>query len=493
MANVIRIKRRSAAGAAGAPTSLATSEIAHNEADNILYIGFGDDGGGAATSVKAIGGEGAYTTLTTTQTLSGTKTFSSVPLISAALDLSDNSTKIATTAYVKGQNYLTGNQNISITGDATGSGTTAITLTLANTGVTAGEYTKLTVNAKGLVTAATTLAASDIPTLTASKISDFDTQVRTNRLDQMTAPTASVSMNGQLLTGLAEPVNAQDAATKNYVDTAVQGLDVKASVRAASSTNVNISSPTGTIGGVTLNANDRVLLFGQNTASQNGIYVWTATGAAMTRAIDANSESKLTPGSFFFVEEGTNADNGYVLVTDGPYVLGSSALTFTQFSGAGQITAGSGLTKSGNTLNVGAGTGITVNADDVALTGQALAFHDLATSGIVARTGAAAVEARTLTGTANRLTITNGDGISGNPTFDISTSYVGQATITTLGTIGTGVWQGTIVGLAYGGTGSNLSGDSNGTIYKKGTTGLVAATAGTDYLNDSSTINGGTF
>lgn len=493
MANVIRIKRRSSAGAAGAPTSLASAEIAHNEADNIFYIGYGDDGSGAATSIKAIGGEGAYSTLTTTQTISGLKTFSAVPLISGSLDLSDNSTKVATTAYVKGQNYLIGNQNITISGDATGSGTTAITLTLANSGVTAGTYTKFTVNTKGLVTAGTTLAAEDIPTLTASKISDFDTQVRTNRLDQLSAPTASVSMNSQRLTNLAEPTSGSDAATKSYVDSAVQGLDVKASVRTASSVNINLTSPGATIGGVTMASGDRVLLFGQSTASQNGVYVWNGATSAMTRAIDADSEAKLTPNAFFFVEEGTNADNGYVLTTDGPIILGSTALTFVQFSGAGQITAGAGMTKTGNTLNVGAGTGLTVNADDVALTGQALAFHNLATSGIVARTAADTVAARTLTGTTNRLTITNGDGISGNPTFDISSNYVGQSTITTLGTIGTGTWQGTIVGLAYGGTGSNLSGDANGTIYKKGTTGLVAATAGSDYLNDASTIYGGTF
>jgi hypothetical protein len=500
MANIIRIKRRAAAGAAGAPGALATSELAYNEADNILYVGYGDNGSGSATSIKALAGEGSFTTLGTTQTITALKTFSggatfstTVPTMTATLNVTDNSTNIATTAFVKGQNYLTGNETITVSGDATGSGTTAITLTLANSGVTAGTYTKLTVNAKGLVTTGANLEAADIPTLSANKISDFDTQVRTSRLDQLAAPTAAVSMNSQLLTNLLNPVSAQDAATKNYVDTAVQGLDVKQSVRAASSTDVTISAPGDTIGGVTMVAGDRVLLFGQATGSQNGIYVFNGSAVAMTRASDADTSTKLSPGSFFFVEEGTFGDNGYVLVTDGPITLGTTALTFTQFSGAGQLEAGGGLVKSGNTLNVGAGTGITVNADDVALAGQALAFHNLATSGIVARTGAGTVAARTLTGTANRLSITDGDGISGNPTFDISSSYVGQTTITTLGTIATGVWQGTAVALGYGGTGANLSATADGSIYKKSGTGLVAATAGTDYLNDSSTINGGTF
>lgn len=500
MANIIRIKRRSAAGAAGAPGALATSELAYNEADNILYVGYGDNGSGTATSIKALAGEGSYVTLGTAQTLSALKTFTAgavfstvVPTMTADLSLSDNSTKIATTAFVKGQGYLSENQSITVSGDATGSGTTAITLTLANSGVTAGTYTKLTVNAKGLVTSATSLSASDIPTLTASKISDFDTQVRTNRLDQLAAPSAAVSMNGQLLTNLAEPVSAQDAATKNYVDTAVQGLDVKQSVRAASSVDVTLSAPGATIGGVTMANGNRVLLFGQSAAEENGIYVYNGASSALTRAADADTATKLTPGSFFFVEEGTRADNGYVLVTDGPITLGTTALTFTQFSGAGQITAGAGLTKTGNQLDIGAGTGIAVNADDIALTGQALAFHNLATSGLVVRTGAGTVAARSLTGTSDRLTISDGDGISGNPTFDIASTYVGQTSLTTLGTISTGTWQGTAIALGYGGTGANLSSASDGSIFKKSGTALVAATAGTDYLNDSSTISGGTF
>lgn len=515
MANVIRIKRRSSAGQPGAPTALATAELAYSEVDDVLYIGYGDDGLGAATSIRSLAGPGSYVTLGSNQTISGTKTFSSTPLISEALSTSENSTKIATTAYVKAQAYLTGNQTITVSGDATGSGTTAITLTLANTGVAAGTYTKVTVDTKGRVTSATTLVADDIPTLTASKISDFDTQVRTSRLDQMAAPTASVSLNSQKITNLAEPVDPQDAATKYYVDAARSGLDVKQSVIAASTSNVSLtytatagasgrgqmSAAPNSLDGTALVNGSRVLLKDQNNGDENGIWTVTTAGSGANgvwdRATDFDTDAEVTSGAFTFVEQGTvNADSGWVLTTDGTIVIGGAsgtALTFAQFSGAGQITAGGGLTKSGNTLNVGAGTGITVNADDVALTGQALAFHNLATSGIVARTAANTVAARTITGTSDRLSVTNGDGISGNPTLDIAATYVGQSSITTLGTVATGAWQATIVGLTYGGTGSNLSGDANGTIYKKGATGLVAATAGTDYLNDASTIYGGTY
>ena len=501
MPNIIRIKRRATGGAAGAPASLATSELAYNEADNTLYIGFGDSGAGVATSVRAIGGDGAYLTLSGTQTVSGAKDFSTVPTISGSLLLADNSTKIATTAFVKGQNYLTANQSISVSGDASGSGTTAITLTLATVNSNVGTFTKVTVNAKGLVTAATTLAATDIPTLTAAKISDFDTQVRTSRLDQMAAPTASVSLNSQTITNLATPSASTDAANKAYVDSVATGLDVKQSVR--TTTTANITSLAGgapnTLDGVTLAVNDRILVKDQTTASQNGIYVvqTVGTGANGTwvRASDFDTSAEVTAGAFTFVAEGTlYADSGWVLATNDVITLGTTALTWAQFSGAGAGTnAGAGLTKTGNTIDVGAGTGIVVNADDVALTGQALAVHNLATNGLITRTGAGTVAGRTLTGTSNRLTVTNGDGVSGDPTVDIASTYVGQSTITTLGTIGTGTWNGTVISLQYGGTGSNLSAASDGAIFKKSGTTLVAATAGTDYLNDASTILGGTF
>ena len=284
-----------------------------------------------------------------------------------------------------------------------------------------------------------------------------------------TAPTATAGTNTTQI--------ATTAFVNAAVDAARSGLDVKASVRAATTANITLSA-VQTIDGVTLVAGDRVLVKDQTTASQNGIYVVSAS--AWTRATDADTSAKVTSGMFTFVEEGTtNADSGWVLTTNNTITLDTTSLAFAQFSGAGQITAGNGLTKTGNTLNVGAGTGIVANADDIALTGQALAFHNLATNGIVARTAAGTVAARTITGTTNRITVTNGDGVAGNPTLDIASTYAGQSTITTLGTVTTGVWNATTIATTYGGTGltTYTTGDM---IYASGTNTLAKLAAGAD-------------
>jgi hypothetical protein len=230
-----------------------------------------------------------------------------------------------------------------------------------------------------------------------------------NTVNSLAVPTAEFSMNSQKIVSLADPTNPQDAATKAYVDAARSGLDVKASVRVATTANITSLSgfaDGGEIDGVTLSAanNDRVLVKNQSTASENGIYVLTFTSGLM-RAQDANSSAEVTSGMFTFVSEGTvNSDSGWVLTTNDPITLDTTELTFVQFSGAGQITAGNGLTKTGNTIDaVGTADRITVNADSI----------------------------------------------------DIASTYVGQTSITTLGTIATGTWQATDVGVAHGGTGAS--------------------------------------
>jgi hypothetical protein len=486
MANTIRIKRR-ATGAVGAPAGLANAELAFNEVDNTLYYGKGTGGaGGTATTVDAIGGSGAFATLTSNQTISGDKTHTG-SLTAVTQTSSDNSTLVATTGFVKSQNYLTtvagsspvtasvsgstatvsmaaatgsadgyltstnwttfnnkqpagayltGNESITLSGDITGSGTTTITTTLAAAG-TAGTYTKVTTDAKGRVTSGTTLAATDIPTLTAAKISDFDTQVRTSRLDQMAIPTSAVTLNAQKITGLGTPTADTDAATKQYVDATRQGLAVKDAVRAATTADITLSG-TQTVDGVALVAGDRVLVKNQSTGANNGLYNVAAGG--WTRTIDSDAPTgELSGGAFTFVQEGTvNADSGFVCTTDGAITIGTTALTFTQFSGAGQITAGTGLSKTGNTLDVG--------------------------------------------GTADRITA-NAD------TIDIASTYAGQSTITTLGTITTGTWTGTAIAVASGGTGGTTS-TGSGAVVLANTPTLITPVLGTPGSGNFST---GTF
>ena len=172
-----------------------------------------------------------------------------------------------------------------------------------------------------------------------AKIEDGGLLVKSNGSVPFTAPVAGVT-----------PTQASHLATKGYVDSAAQGLDTKESVRAISLTNIVLSGAQ-TIDGAALVAGNRVLVAGQTNAFDNGIYVVSA--GAWTRSTDANNNAGVTPGLFTFVEEGTsNRDTGWVLTTDGAIVLGTTPLTFTQFSSAGVMLAGNGLTKSGNTFSV---------------------------------------------------------------------------------------------------------------------------------------------
>lgn len=400
MANTLRIKRR-VSGSPGAPSSLANAELAYNEVDDVLYYGKGTGGeGGSATTTPAIAGPGAFVTLSSAQSISGNKTFTG-DVVVPTQSTGDNSTKAASTAFIKAQNYLTGNQSITVSGDASGTGTTAIALALASVG-TAGTYTKVTTDAKGRVTSGTTLSDTDIPALSASKISDFDTQVRTSRLDQIAAPTASVSLNNQKITNLATPTADGDAATKAYVDATAQGLHVHTAVKLATTaalpsyTYSNGASGVGatitangngtlSIDGGTPSVGDRILVKNETAenAPYNGIYVVTIVGSVsaafvLTRATDFDEPAEL-PSAFEFVSTGnTNADTGWVCTTDAPITIGTTAIAFAQFSGAGQIDAGDGLVKVGSTLNIGTASTsrIVVNADNI----------DLATTGVGAGT-----------------------------------------------------------------------------------------------------------
>lgn len=271
------------------------------------------------------------------------------------LSLSDPSIELAdiTNLTTEAENFLlnsTSSHLRALVTDETGSGQLVFSDSPSLSGIVTitGD---LTVSGSGLV---------------AGNINDFHTQVRTNRLDQMSAPTADVSLNSNKITNLAAPTADSDAATKAYVDAARSGLDVKSSVRVATTTNITLSG-TQTIDNVSVLVGDRVLVKNQSTASENGIYVVSET--SWSRATDANSDAEVTSGMFTFVSEGdTNADSGWVLTTNDTIVLGTTNLSFAQFSSAGQITAGDGLVKNGNSIDAVGTTGrIIVNSDNIDL------------------------------------------------------------------------------------------------------------------------------
>lgn len=178
-----------------------------------------------------------------------------------------------------------------------------------------------------------------------------------------------LDLQSQRIQAVGDPSGAQDAATKSYVDSVARGLDWKNSVRAASTGTITLTAPGTTIDGVTMAANDRFLAKDQSTGSQNGIYVWNGAAVAATRAVDADISAEVTSGMAVSVTEGTaNGDKTFVLTTNDPITLDTTALVFAQLGGTGTAyVGGNGLTLTGATFDVGQGTGIVVNANDVAI------------------------------------------------------------------------------------------------------------------------------
>ena len=178
------------------------------------------------------------------------------------------------------------------------------------------------------------------------------------KLDDATAEATAgklVIRDGSGQAKFGTPTDPAHAATKGYVDSARSGLDVKQSVRVATTGPLTIATDLEDgdyVDDVQLNAGDRVLVKDQSTAIENGIYVVQESGAAV-RATDFDSTEEVTPGAFTFVEEGTeNGDSGWVVITDGSITIGVSDIDWAQFSGTGQIVAGAALEKDGSTLNV---------------------------------------------------------------------------------------------------------------------------------------------
>ena len=197
------------------------------------------------------------------------------------------------------------------------------------------------------------------------------TQTLTNKtLGSTTTLGAHLDANNYKITNLATPTSANDAANKSYVDAVTEGLHIHEAAVAATTANIDLSTALengDVLDGVTLATGNRVLVKNQDTASENGIYVVQASGAAV-RAVDFDAPAEVDGGDFIFVTGGTVNDNtGWVQTSTTVATIGTDPIYFTQFSGAGAYTAGAGLTQTGTTFDVGQGTGIIVNANDVAI------------------------------------------------------------------------------------------------------------------------------
>lgn len=383
---------------------------------------------------------------------------------------------------------------------------------LANNTITATQIANNTITAAQI--ANTTITASQIAngTITATQIANTTitgAQIASNAISASKADLSQVwsfsqlagtlsgtlNANSNSITNLPSPTNNGDAATKLYVDNAVQtaaaGLDVKGSCVAATTANLAATYSNGASGvGATLTASangtltidgfgpvtvgQRLLIKDQTTGLQNGIYSVTDAGSAgtpwiLTRATDFNTANpgNITPNAFTFIEQGTTqADTQWVLTTNAPITVGTTALTFSQFGASSAYVAGNGLNLTGNSFSVKPNTGAVnaiVNAVDVSSNGVAIKVDNSTIAG---------------------------DG-SGN--LQIKAAGVDFAQLSTGVKTGIGQWQGnavftgngsTTVFQVGGGTISNMSTANNG--IQVSVNGVIKLRgAGNDYTSDA--------
>jgi hypothetical protein len=304
----------------------------------------------------------------------------------------------------------------------------------------------------------------------------------------------NVSVNNSKITGVATPTVATDAANKGYVDNAITGLTWKQSVNLLATANVSLSGSTNTLvidGHAALTNVEgngyRILLTGQTTDSENGIYTYTDNGSvySLTRSLDADPYQELIGASVFVSEGAIYQNTGWV--QSNHYLTNFSGQDWAQFSGAGSYSAGNGLSLSGSTFNVNVASagGLTITSDELLLN------SNVAGNGLELLSGVISV-----VGTTGRITV---DANS----VDIASTYIGQSSITTLGTITSGTWSANTIGVAKGGTGLT-SITTNGVLYGNGTSAIgvtAASTVDGSFLKADSTgaphwdntIDGGTY
>ena len=416
--------------------------------------------------------------------------------ISGDFYLQQNGT--ASLSYIKqGTAWISNITAIVASGDVSGTGNASISLTLGTTGVTAGTYgsgtnfPQIVVDAKGRITSGTTVALGSM----AGQGSN------------------SVTITGGTITGLSTPINASDAATKLYVDAVVSGLNIHTNCEWATTGTLNGTYAAGSTGadggqgvgatitrtsgfsgfspdGTTASVGNRVLVKDQADPKENGIYTVTTVGGlfsawVITRAPDYDNHEIATDvkeGDFVFVSRGTqNANNGWIENGSGPVVIGTGNIVYSQFSGAGQITNGTGLAKSGNTLS------IATNGVSNALFRQSSPLSLVGNDGTATGNVSDIFLGTNLSFSSGTLNVT-GLG-TGTVTSIVAGTDLTGGTITTTGTLNlgtTGVTPGTYGGTAYN---PEITVDAKGRI-----TAINLIARGTMSFQDGSnvTITGGT-
>jgi len=379
------------------------------------------------------------------------------------------------TITISGEDATTSNKGIASFDSADFSVTSgAVSIKTAGVGNSQLENSSVTFGTTTVSLGATSLSLAGLQQLDVDNIRIDGNEISSTNTDGNISlnpnGTGTVDLNAARISNLANPVNPQDAATRYYVDNAVTGLDWKSSVNLLADTNVALTGSTNTLvidSHSALDSTDngiyRILLKAQSTGSENGIYVYTDDGTTYTlvRATDADTYQELI-GSSTFVLEGTVYGNT-AWVQSNHYLTSFSGQTWVQFSGAGAYTAGDGLGQTGTLffVNVAANGGIEISADALQLKSSTAGNGLSYSSGVL-----------TVGGTADRITV-------GADTVDIAATYVGQSSITTLGTVTTGTWNATTLGTGYGGTGltSYATGDL---IYASATNTLAKLTAGAE-------------
>ena len=269
--------------------------------------------------------------------------------------------QLATARTIGGVSF-DGSANINLPGvntsgnqDTTGNAATATKLAASRTIGGVSFDGSANINLPGVNTSGNQDTSGNAATATTAGTVTTAAQPSITSVGTLTGLTVNGSVSANTITINNAATNTNHAVTKGYVDSVASGLDVKKSVRVATTANGTLASSFAngqTVDGITLATGDRILIKNQTTGSENGIYTVNASGAP-TRATDFDDNTEVTSGAFTFVEQGTvNADNGFALTTDGSITVGTTALVFTQFTGAGSITAGAGLSQTGNTIDV---------------------------------------------------------------------------------------------------------------------------------------------